>query len=33
VQFTVEGKQVDKLAGYLCLSDPFLRNYGIIKSG
>jgi len=33
VQFTVAGKQIDKLAGYLCLSDPFLRNYGIIKSG
>jgi spore germination protein GerM len=32
VQFTVEGKQVDKLAGYLCLSDPLLRNYGIIKT-
>lgn len=32
VQFIVEGKQIDKLAGYLCLSDPFLRNYGIIKS-
>ena len=33
VQFTVEGQQVDKLAGFLCLSDPLLRNYGIIKSG
>jgi len=32
VQFTVGGKQVDKLAGYLCLSDPLLRNYGIIKT-
>ena len=32
VQFTVEGKQTDKLAGYLYLSDPFLRNYGIIKN-
>ena len=32
VQFTVEGKQTDKLAGYLCLSDPFLRNFGIIKN-
>ncbi len=32
VQFTVEGEQTDKLAGYLCLSDPFLRNYGIVKN-
>jgi spore germination protein GerM len=32
VQFTVDGRQVDKLAGYLCLADPLLRNYGIIKS-
>lgn len=32
VQFTVEGRQVDQLAGYLCLSDPLLRNYGIIKT-
>lgn len=31
VQFLVEGKQTDTLAGFLCLSDPFLRNYGIIK--
>lgn len=31
VQFLVEGKQTDALAGFLCLSDPFLRNYGIIK--
>ncbi len=33
VQFLVEGKQVDTLAGHLCLSDPFLKNYGIIKNG
>lgn len=33
VQFLVEGKQTDKLAGTLCLSDPFLKNYGIIKQG
>lgn len=32
VQFTVEGKQTDELAGYLCVSDPFLRNFGIIKN-
>lgn len=32
VQFTVEGKQTDEFAGFLCLSDPFLRNYGIIKN-
>ncbi len=31
VQFLVEGKQTDTLAGFLCPSDPFLRNYGIIK--
>lgn len=31
VQFLIEGKQTEKLAGYLCLSDPFLKNYGIIK--
>ncbi len=31
VQFLIEGKQTDTLAGYLCLSDPFLKNYGIIK--
>ena len=33
VQFTVEGQQIDKLTGYLSMSDPFLRNYGIIKRG
>lgn len=33
VQFLVEGEQTDKLAGTLCLSDPFLKNYGIIKQG
>ena len=32
VQFTVEGKQTDALSGHLCMSDPFLRNFGIIKS-
>lgn len=31
VQFMVEGAQTDALAGHLCLSDPFLRNYGIVK--
>jgi len=31
VQFLVEGKQTDTLAGTICLSDPFLKNYGIIK--
>jgi spore germination protein GerM len=31
VQFLVEGRQTQQLAGNLCLSDPFLRNYGIIK--
>ncbi|MGI5848529.1 MAG: GerMN domain-containing protein [Christensenellales bacterium] len=31
VQFLVEGQQTEALAGYLCLSDPLLRNYGIIK--
>jgi spore germination protein GerM len=31
VQFLIEGQQTDTLAGYICLSDPFLRNYGIIK--
>lgn len=33
VQFLIEGKQTMELAGSLCISDPFLRNYGIIKSG
>lgn len=32
VQFLVEGAQTDTLAGHLCISDPFLRNYGIIKN-
>ncbi len=32
VQFLVEGKQTRTLAGHLCLSDPFLKNYGIIKN-
>jgi germination protein M len=31
VQFLVEGKQTDTLAGTICLSDPFLKNFGIIK--
>ena len=31
VQFLVEGEQIDTFAGHLCLTDPFLRNYGIIK--
>lgn len=31
VQFLIEGKQTEKFAGYLCLSDPFLKNYGIVK--
>ena len=31
VQFLVEGQQVQRLAGTLCLADPMLKNYGIIK--
>ena len=31
VQFLIEGEQTPRLSGTLCLSDPFLRNYGIIK--
>lgn len=31
VQFLIEGQQTDTLAGYLCLSGPFIKNYGIIK--
>lgn len=31
VQFLIEGNQTDTLAGNLCLSNPFIRNYGIIK--
>lgn len=31
VQFLVEGKQTDTLSGTLCISDPFLMNYGIVK--
>jgi spore germination protein GerM len=31
VQFLIEGKQTETLAGNLCLSNPFIRNYGIIK--
>jgi spore germination protein GerM len=31
VQFLIEGKQTETLAGSLCLSNPFIRNYGIIK--
>jgi hypothetical protein len=33
VQFLVDGEQTDSLAGHLCISDPFFRNYGIIKNG
>ncbi len=33
VQFLVDGEQADTLAGHLCIADPFLRNYGIIKNG
>ncbi len=33
VHFLIEGRQTLQLAGSLCISDPFLRNYGIIKSG
>lgn len=33
VQFLVEGEQTETLAGHLCISDPFVRNYGIIKNG
>lgn len=32
VQFLIEGEQTKELAGYICLSDPFLKNYGIIKN-
>ena len=31
VQFLIEGTQTQQLAGTLCLADPFLKNYGIIK--
>ena len=31
VQFLIEGQQTMELAGTLCVADPFLRNYGIIK--
>ncbi len=31
VQFLIEGRQTQSLAGTLCLADPFLRNYGVIK--
>lgn len=33
VQFLVESEQTATLAGHLCISDPFVRNYGIIKNG
>ncbi len=33
VQFLIEGEQAFAFAGSICISDPFLRNYGIIKSG
>ncbi len=31
VQFLIEGRQTQTLAGTLCLADPFLKNYGLIK--
>lgn len=31
VQFLVEGQQANTLAGTICLTDPFLKNYGLIK--
>ncbi len=31
VQFLIEGEQIDELSGTLCMSDPFLKNYDIIK--
>lgn len=31
VQFLVEGQQADTLSGSICLTDPFLKNYGIVK--
>ena len=31
VQFLVEAEQTDTLAGTICISDPFLKNFGIIK--
>ncbi len=31
VQFLIEGQQTDTLAGNICLSGPFIRNFGIIK--
>lgn len=31
VQFLIEGRQTETLAGNMCLSNPFIRNYGIIK--
>ena len=31
VQFLIEGMQTQALAGYLWMTDPFLKNYGIIK--
>jgi spore germination protein GerM len=31
VQFLIAGQQTQTLAGTLCLADPFLKNYGIIK--
>ena len=31
VQFLIEGQQTQTMAGTLCLADPFLKNYGIIK--
>ncbi len=31
VQFLIEGNQTESLAGNMCLSNPFIRNYGIIK--
>lgn len=31
VQFLIESQQIQELAGTLCMADPFLKNYGIIK--
>jgi germination protein M len=31
LQFLIEGRQTETLAGNICLSNPFIRNYGIIK--
>ena len=31
VQFLIEGQQAEELAGTLCIADPFIKNYDIIK--